>query len=150
MTPRADLSPRWIRRPLPLGVAAALLVGACQPATTARLSAALDARLTAEGVVRRADDLTFRYTHGAGKRGAGWEDRAASIVVTGRTVLIHKNEKVGIELVAGRAGDASVERTGTRVRIRRGSGVAAEIWSFEPPGDAAGWAADIRAVLRAP
>src|SRR6185503_5658777 len=62
---------------------------------TGRLSPDLERRFAAEGVVRRSDNVVFRYTHGYGTREEGWEDRVASIVVTGQTVYIHKNEKVG-------------------------------------------------------
>ena len=47
---------------------------ACQEKTGA-LTAAQQQRLDSEGIVRRADDLMFRYTHDAGRRDAGWEDR---------------------------------------------------------------------------
>lgn len=61
-----------------------------------------------EGGAPRADNLTLRYTHDAGRRDTGWEDRLSSIVVTSRTVLIHKNGKVGLEITP---------------RTRRGAGV---------------------------
>jgi hypothetical protein len=41
-----------------------------------------------------------------------------------------------------------VRRDGNRVRISAGSGQSAESWSFAPPNDAAGWADDIRAVVK--
>ena len=69
---------------------------ACREKTGA-LTAAQQQRLESEGIVRRADDLTFRYTHDAGRRDAGWEDRRASIIVTKQSVIIHKNEKLGLE-----------------------------------------------------
>lgn len=121
----------------------------CGNQSTARLEPDTEARLTGEGIVRRADDLTFRYTMGAGRSNAGWEDRRASIVVTRSSALIHKNAKVGIDIRAGHADRYSVERSGDRVRIRTGAGRTGEIWSFEPPGDAAGWTADIRSALHA-
>ena len=49
---------------------------ACQEKTGV-LTPAQEQRLQSEGLVRRADDLIFRYTHDAGTREAGWEDRKA-------------------------------------------------------------------------
>jgi hypothetical protein len=145
------LHPRhWASRlpaELAITAAAAGLIGACRPRTTASLDDATRARLAAEGIVRSADDLTFRYSVGSGRSNASWEDRPASIVVTRASVLIHKNQKVGIDLRAGRARGYAVERAGTRIRIRHGSGRSAEIWSFDPPDDASGWTADIRSVI---
>ena len=36
--------------------------------TTGKLSPAAEQKFAAEGIVRRADDLDFRYTHDAGRR----------------------------------------------------------------------------------
>lgn len=130
-------------------VMSAVLFMGCGERSTARLAPDIESRLSAEGIVHRADDLVFRYTYGAGRSNAGWEDRRASIVVTRRSVLIHKNAKVGIDIRPGHADRYSVERSSNRVRIRSGAGRSAEIWSFEPPGDAAGWTADIRSAIRA-
>lgn len=132
------------------GRAAAVLVlvlVACS-GDTSRLAPELQARFAAEGQLHRADNVWFRYTHDAGTRSAGWEDRRGSIIVTRQTVLIHKNEKIGIEItpVSRRAYD--VTRDGNRVRIGAGSGKSREVWSFAPPDDAEGWVRDIRAVIR--
>jgi hypothetical protein len=116
--------------------------------TTGRLTQEQEQRLQAEGILRRADDLTFRFTHGAGTRSAGWEDRRASIIVTKQHVIIHKNEKLGLELTARTRRFVQVRRDGDRVRISAGGGQSAESWSFVPPGDAAGWVEDIRSVVR--
>jgi hypothetical protein len=105
-------------------------------------------RFATEGVRREAEDLIFRYTDHPGRRDARWEDRLASIVVTGATVLVHKNEKVGVEITPRSRRSAQVERSGNRVRIRVGQGRTEELWSFVPPDDPAGWADDIRAVVR--
>jgi hypothetical protein len=115
--------------------------------TTARLSPELEARFGQEGVVHRADDQVFRYTWNSG---SGWENRDASIVVTRRTVYIHKNGKVGAEITAGGRGTYEVRRDHERVIIRIGSGRSGDSWSFRPPDDAEGWARDIRAVIGAP
>lgn len=104
-------------------------------------------RLDAEGIVRRADDQIFRYTHDSGTRDAGWENRKASIIVTHQSVIIHKNEKLGIEITPRTRRFVQVRRDGNRVRISAGGGQSAESWSFVPPDDAPGWAEDIRAVV---
>jgi hypothetical protein len=116
--------------------------------TTGRLTPDQEQRLQAEGLLRRADDLVFRYTHGSGTRNAGWEDRKASIIVTKQRVIIHKNEKLGLELTPRTRRFVQVRRDGNRVRISAGGGQSAETWSFVPPDDPAGWADDIRAVLK--
>jgi hypothetical protein len=123
------------------------LFSACQEQTGA-LTAEQKQRLESEGIVRRADDLTFRYTHDAGRRDAGWEDRRASIIVTKQSVIIHKNAKLGIEVTPRTRRFVQVRRDGSRVRISAGGGASAESWSFVPPDDPAGWATDIRAVLK--
>ena len=143
------MSQRWlIRRLGRLSMIGALAgIGGCQQ-TTGQLTAAQQERLQSEGVVRRADDLMFRYTHDAGRREAGWEDRRASIIVTRQSVIIHKNEKLGLEITRRTKRFVQVRRDGSRVRISAGGGASAESWSFVPPDDPPGWAADIRAVLR--
>ena len=139
----------WPRLALAVS-AAALVLGAtaCREKTGA-LTAAQQQRLDSEGIVRRADDLTFRYTHDAGRRDAGWEDRRASIIVTKQSVIIHKNEKLGLEINPRTRRFVQVRRDGDRVRISAGGGKSAESWSFVPPDDPAGWADDIRAVVSA-
>ena len=102
----------------------------------------------AQQLLHRADNLTFRWTQGAGRRGGTWEDRVASIVVTRRSVLVHKNEKVGIEIGPDTRASCEVHRDGQRVRISAGSGAAAESWSFVPPDNAEAWTQDIRSVIR--
>lgn len=117
--------------------------------TTSKLSAAAEQELTGEGIVRRADDVTFRYTHDLGRRNSGWEDRRASIIVTRQSILIHKNEKIGLDINPRTRRYVDVARDGSRVRISSGSGQSQESWSFVPESDAAGWATDIRAVVKA-
>ena len=131
---------------LVFSLAIACLFTACREQTGA-LTAEQRARLESEGIVRRADDLTFRYTHDVGRRDAGWEDRRASIIVTKQRVIIHKNEKLGLELTPRTRRYMEVRRDGGRVRISAGGGHSAESWSFLPPDDPAGWATDIRAVI---
>ena len=135
----------WFRLTLVFALAAAL--AGCREHSGA-LTPAERERFAAEGVRRQADDLIFRYTDHPGRRDARWEDRLASIVVTGATVLVHKNEKVGVEITPRTRRWAAVERSGARVRIRIGQGRTEELWSFVPPDDPSGWADDIRAVIR--
>ena len=132
------------------GVATALIVLAATgcDSTTAKLSAREEQRFAAEGINHRANDLDFRYTRDAGGRDARWENRRASIVVTGKSVLIHKNEKIGLDISPATRRYVDVARDGSRVRIRAGSGQSQEVWSFEPESDAAGWTEAIRAVVR--
>jgi hypothetical protein len=124
------------------------LLSGCQQGTGA-LTADQKQRFDSEGIVRRADDLTFRYSHDAGRRDAGWEDRRASIIVTKQRVIIHKNEKLGLELTPRTRRFVQVRRDGSRVRISAGVGASVESWSFAPPDDPTGWANDIRTVLKA-
>lgn len=125
----------------------ALTLGGCAEKTGA-ITPEQQKRLDAEGVVRRADDQIFRYTHGSGTRDAGWEERRASIIVTKKSVIIHKNEKLGLEITPRTRRFVEVRRDGNRVRISAGGGKSSESWSFAPPDDAAGWAEDIRAVVK--
>lgn len=135
----------WFRLTLVFALGAAL--AGCRE-RSGTLTPAQRERFAAEGLRRQADDLIFRYTGHPGRRDARWEDRLASIVVTGATVLVHKNEKVGVEITPGTRRWAAVERSGSRVRIRVGQGRTEELWSFVPPDDPSGWADDIRAVIR--
>jgi hypothetical protein len=127
---------------------AVLGVEACG-STTSKLSPAAEQRFAAEGIVRRGDDLDFRYTRDAGWRNVRWENRRASIIVTRKSVLIHKNEKIGLEVTPATRRYVDVARDGNRVRIRAGSGRSQEVWSFQPESEAAGWTDAIRAVVRA-
>jgi hypothetical protein len=136
--------------PLPRLLLCLAIVG-CGVDSTAKLPANLEARVTQEGVRRRAADIVFRYTEASGRRGTRWEDRRASIVVTPTTVLIYKNAKIGLEITPRTRRDVAVERDGRRIKIRAGQGRSEELWSFEPPdGDVAGWAKDLRTVMQQP
>jgi hypothetical protein len=140
---RKSKPPSWV---VPALAASMACLGCAQD--TGRLTREVQTRFAQEGIVRRADNLVFRYTHGYGTRESGWEDRVASIIVTSRTVYIHKNERVGLEINPRTRRFCGVERRHDRVRVRAGSGQSAEVWSFVPPGDAEGWTRDIRAVVR--
>jgi hypothetical protein len=129
-------------------LALCLMFVGCGAGSTATLPADLEARVAREGVVRRAADVTFRYTEAPGRRSARWEDRRASIVVTPATILIHKNAKIGLEVTPRTQRAVAIERDGRRVRLRVGEGRSEVLWSFEPPdGDVAGWTRDLRAVI---
>ena len=131
-----------------LWISALFLAVACDRGTAA-LTPEQEGRFQSEGIVRRADDLDFRYTRDPGGRSERREDRRASIIVTRSTVLIHKNEKLGLEITSRTRRETAVERSGDRIRVRSGRGRSEEIWSFVPPNDAAGWVADLRAVILA-
>ena len=136
-------------RPAHARAALLLVVGlAGCSSDTSRLTPEQETRFNAEGILHRADNVTFRYTHDPGTPSAGWEDRRGSIIVTRQTVLIHKNQKIGIEIAPTRRRFYEVNRDGTRVRLGAGSGQSREVWSFAPPDDPDGWARDIRAVIR--
>ncbi len=132
-----------------LVAAAVVATVGCPPADTGRLSATRESQLAREGIRHRVANLTFRYTHDAGTRESGWEERVASIVVTDSTVLIHKNDKIGIEITPTSRRFYAVSREYDRVRINAGSGRSRETWSFAPPDSSPEWTAAIRAVIRA-
>jgi hypothetical protein len=128
-------------------IAVAIPAVGCQERTGA-LSPAYETRFADEGIARRADDQVFRFTRNPGTRREIREDRLASVVVTRKSLLIHKNEKVGLEITPRSRRFYAVERERNRVRVRSGEGRNEEVWSFEPQDDPAGWVADIRAVIR--
>lgn len=130
-------------------VASVLLAVACQPADTSTLSAARESALAAEHIRFRAANLAFRFSHDAGTRDAGWETRVASIVVTDSTVLIYKNDKVGIEITPSSRKFYEVSREKERVKVAAGSGKSREVWSFVPRDSAPDWTEAIRAVIKA-
>ena len=123
-------------------------ISGCGDRHTGALTAAQEKQFADEGVLRRADDLDFRYTSDPRGRNERWENRRASIVVTKSTILIHKNAKVGLEITPAARRDLSVDRSADRVRIHSGRGQSEEVWSFVPPSDAPGWTTDIRSVIK--
>jgi hypothetical protein len=130
-----------------LPICAMFIAAAACSEQTGSLTPAQQQRIDSEGLVRRADDLMFRYTHDAGRRDAGWEDRKASIRITNQSVIIHKNEKLGLEITPRTRRFVRVRRDGERVRVSAGGGWSAESWSFVPPDDAAGRVESIRSVI---
>jgi len=132
-------------RPSHILVVLALFALSCAE-ETGHLAADQEQRLAAEGIVRRASNLMFHHTRGAGAR---WEDRRASIVVTQGTILIHRNGEIEFLLAPGSRRFCEVHRDHGRVRIHAGTGQSAEVWSFEPPDDAAAWTTDIRSTIHA-
>lgn len=126
--------------------ALALCAAGCQK--TGKLSAALEARFEKEGIARRADDLTFRRTVAAGQRDSNWEEKRASIVVAKESVFLHVNGKPLVEITPRSTGFYEIHRDHDRLSLRAGGGKSAVSWSFRPPDEAEGWAADIRAVIK--
>ncbi len=140
--------PAMRRRPrVSRAAIALLLVAACQR-TTGTLSEEQQHRFETEGIVRRAVDVLFRYSHDGGTRDAGWEEDDASIVVTKESVVIHRGDRFRLEITPRSTGVYEVARDHDRLRLHAGSGKSAVSWSFRPPDDAPGWAEDIRAVIR--
>ncbi len=129
-------------------LAALILLVACN-SDTSKLTPEQASRFASEAIRYRADNTVFRFSHDAGTPDAGWENRAASIIVTGQSVFIHKNEKIGIEITPTSRRFYEVHRDHDRVRISAGSGQSRETWSFTPPSDADGWTEAIRAVIKA-
>jgi len=130
-----------------LWLSALPLLAACHR-TTGTLSEEQQRRFDAEHVVRRAIDLPFRRTHDSGSRDAGWEESDASIVVTEQSVVIHQGDHFWLEITPRSTGSYEVARDHDRLSLHAGSGKSATSWSFRPPDDAAGWAEDIRKVIR--
>jgi hypothetical protein len=116
--------------------------------STARLAPEVEERLNAEGIVRRADDILVRRTHGLGTRRSGWEEMTASILVTHRRVFIHDGTRTLADLEGGLGDRCRVNRDHDRVTLRLRGDRAATSWSFHPPEDAPGWTDDVRAVLK--
>ena len=129
-------------------LAAIALVPACAPPDTSRLSPEQQQRLAAEGIVRRGDNLPFRYTHRISGMRDGWEEYPASIVVTSQTILIHQNDRLLLEITPRSTGEYSVRREGDRVTLRAGSGGSVRNWAFHPAKGAVEWATDLRAVIK--
>lgn len=127
-------------------VASLVLAAGCAK-ETGRLTPEQTERLESEGILHRADNLKFRRTHDVGRYDAGWREGVASIIVTRESVLIHRNDRVFLEINPRSRRFLQVRRDAGRVRIRSGSGGSSEVWSFEPPDSADAWAKDIRAVI---
>ena len=138
-----------LRRIAPLTVILLSLVGVACSRTTGTLSDEQQRRLESEGIVRHAVDVDFRRTHDVGTRDAGWEDMYASIVVTRSSVLLHSGDRVLLEITPRSTGEYEVARDHDRLSLHAGRGGSARSWSFRPPDDPEGWAADIRTVIRA-
>lgn len=123
-----------------------LIVSGCQK--TGKLSPELTARFEKEGILRRADDLTFRRTTAVGQRDSTWDEKRASIVVTHESVFLHVNGKPLVEITTRSTGFYDIHRDHERLSLRAGGGKSAASWSFRPPQDPEGWTDDIRAVIK--
>lgn len=128
---------------------AGLALAACGPSDTSRLPPDLEARIAAETLIVRVDDALIRRSRDVGRADASYREGKASVLVTRRSVLIHRNGEIGFEITERSRRALAVHRRADRVRINAGSGGAAEVWSFEVPGDSAEIVTDaIRAVIR--
>ena len=138
-------------KPLRTGLAVFLVLAwfttGCQK-KTGEISAELQARFEKEGIAHRADDLIFRRTHLAGDQDGSWDEKQASIIVTGATVFLHENGKPLVEITPRSTGVYEVHRDKDRISLRTGSGKSAMSWSFRPPGEADKWTTAIRAVIK--
>jgi hypothetical protein len=105
---------------------------------TSKLSPELEQRFAAEGIVRRANNVTFRWTHNTDRTDGAWRERRESIVVTKQTVLIYDNEYLDLEITP---------RSRRALEVHRDGGRSAVVWSFEPDS-AEAWTAAIREVIR--
>lgn len=123
-----------------------VLTAGCQK--TGKLSAERQAQFEKEGIVHRADDLTFRRTRPAGERDSGWDEKRASIIVTHESVFLHVNGKDLVEITPRSTGFYEVHRDRDRISLHAGSGKSALSWSFRPPDDAEGWTVAIRDVIK--
>ena len=130
-------------RPLARTALGALLLLAACHRTTGTLTDEQLHRFESEGIVRRAIDLPIRRT-----RDASWKESDASIVVTEQSVVIHQNDYFWLEITPRSTGTYEVARDHERLSLHTGSGAAATSWSFRPPDDPAGWAEDVRKVIR--
>lgn len=130
-----------------LGLAALAAPVGCARDTSA-LTPEWRGRFETEGIVRRADNVVVRHTRLAGPYDKGYKDRLASIIVTRGTILIHQNERVLLEVTPRTRRLIEIKRQGSRVRIRAVGQRVAETLSFEPKEDAAGWAAEMRKVVK--
>jgi len=126
----------------------ALVVFAGCARDTSTLTPVWQQRFATEGIVRRADNVIVRHTREAGRRQNSYKDRLASVLVTHGTILIHQGERALLEVTPRTRRGISITRQGRRIRIKAVGQRVAEIFSFEPKEDAAGWAEDLRSVVK--
>ena len=131
----------------PRALAGAVLLATLAACGGSALSKEDEQRLANEGIVHRAQDLSFRRTHDQHSRDAGWEEAYASIIVTKQSVTLVGRQRVLLEITARSTGAYDLDRRADRLILRAGSGKSEVTWSFRPPDDPEIWAADIRAVI---
>jgi hypothetical protein len=126
----------------------ALVVFAGCARDTSTLTPAWQQRFQTEGIVRRADNVIVRHTREGDRWDNSYKDRLASVILTHGTILIHQGERVLLEVTPRTRREISVTRQGGRIRIRAVGERVTEIFSFEAKQDAAGWAEDLRTVVK--
>jgi hypothetical protein len=141
------MNQRLLKTGLGAFLALAFCMTGCQK-KTGEISAELQARFEQEGIAHRADDLIFRRTHLAGDQDGSWDEKQASIIVTGASVFLHENGKPLVEITPRSTGVYEVHRDKDRISLRAGSGKSALRWSFRPPAEADKWTTAIRAVIK--
>ena len=129
-----------------LPLALALALAGCTPGTS-NMPAAMRQGVEAQGIVRHEDNARIRYTRGVIRR--QWDEGVASIVLTREGLLIHKNDRVLLEITKLNRGRYRVHRDHDRVAVGSALPTSRTSWSWRPrDGDAEGWAHDVRATLR--
>ena len=136
-----------MRRAVGRALAVAVVVAALAACHGSALSKEDEQRLASEGIVHRAQDLSFRRTHDQHTRDAGWEEAYASIIVTKQSVTLVGRKRILLEITPRSTGAYDLDRRADRLILHAGSGKSEVTWSFRPPDDPETWAADIRAVL---
>ena len=136
-----------MRRAVGRALAVAVVVAALAACHGSALSKEDEQRLASEGIVHRAQDLSFRRTHDQHTRDAGWEEAYASIIVTKQSVTLVGRKRILMEITPRSTGAYDLDRRADRLILHAGSGKSEVTWSFRPPDDPETWAADIRAVL---
>lgn len=127
---------------------AAVVSAGCQASSTDPLDQGHRQRFESEGIVREAADLPFRRIRAGDGPQTQWDQADASILVTHETVVIHRGDRLLLEITTRSSGQFRVARERDSIAIQVGGGPSWVSWSFRPPEDVEGWTEDVRAVVR--